>query len=138
MRNPELPDVLTLTHPPEARAHPRAPLPLEQDPRQGSLFVLQRTLPPRKLVPSLPQNPHLTALEAASVPSQRQEAIQVTITPQSSNVGPPSASHCPECGDSVPPKAKACPNCYTTSQHYNAEDMARAIWAETLAKSEGR
>lgn len=125
MRNPEPPDTLTLTHPPAARAHPRAALPLELDPRQGSLFTLPRAMPTRKLVPDVPQNPRQTALEAASVPQPRQEAIQV-------------ATHCPECGEPVPVKANVCPNCYTTSQHYNAEDMARAIWAETLAKSEGR
>ena len=48
------------------------------------------------------------------------------------------ASLCPECGDVLPPRAKVCPNCYTTRTEYNAEDMARVIWADTLAKSEGR
>ena len=43
---------------------------------------------------------------------------------------------CPECGDPLPAKAKACPNCYTKRTEYNAEDMARAIWAEPLAKSD--
>lgn len=43
---------------------------------------------------------------------------------------------CPECNDPLPPKAKACPNCYTKRTEYNAEDMARAIWAEPLAKSD--
>ena len=113
MPHREPPDTLTLTPPPEARAHPRAPLPLELDPRQGSLFVVQRAMPTRKLIPALPQNPRQTALEAASVPQSTQEAITLATPTPPQAVGPPSVSNCPECGDPVPPKAKACPNCYT-------------------------
>jgi len=113
MPHREPPDTLTLTPPPEARAHPRAPLPLELDPRQGSLFTLPRAMPPQKLVPAVPQNPRQTALEAASVPPQRQEAITLATPTPAQAVGPPSASNCQECGESVPARAKACPNCYT-------------------------